>query len=180
MEGAAVLEAEGQTRNHAGTSNSYGFRLRRKRPRADSGIGRDCITVATEAASASSYPAPAGPHRRSPPLSGTGAGLPMWAASTLIKTFLSSFVRTRLFPESLETTPDMLLVGTRDVTTLSQRFRRYCRRSSARYGSLVKWTGFLEDEILRGIHSRSLGLVLPSDAKDSACLRCGAATYGSP
>ena len=45
---------------------------------------------------------------------------------------------------------------------------------------LVKWTGFLEDEILRYIHSLAIALVLPSDAEGFGLPAVEAAACGSP
>ena len=46
--------------------------------------------------------------------------------------------------------------------------------------SMVKWTGFLEDEVLRSIHSSSIALVLPSDAEGFGLPAVEAAACGSP
>jgi len=46
--------------------------------------------------------------------------------------------------------------------------------------SMVKWTGFLEDEVLRSIHSSAIALVLPSDAEGFGLPAVEAAACGSP
>ena len=46
--------------------------------------------------------------------------------------------------------------------------------------SMVRWTGFLEDEVLRSIHSSAIALVLPSDAEGFGLPAVEAAACGSP
>jgi glycosyltransferase involved in cell wall biosynthesis len=147
------------------------------------GIGRDRITVVTEAASAAFYPA-------------TGENLtPALAALVGNRrwfTYVGGFnphknvpvlirAHAALSRELGNNAPILLLVGTRDrddffseVPTILSEIERQGT------GSLVKWTGFVEDEILRSIHSRSLGLVLPSDAEGFGLPAIEAAACGSP
>ena len=47
-------------------------------------------------------------------------------------------------------------------------------------GSIVKWTGFLEDDVLRSIHSSAIALVLPSDTEGFGLPAVEAAACGSP
>jgi len=147
------------------------------------GIHRDRITVATEAASAAFYPA-------------TGDSLTPAVADLVGDrrwfTYVGGFNPHKNIPvlvrahasisrELGNDAPILLLVGTRDrddffseVPTILSEIERQGT------GSLVKWTGFLEDEILRSIHSRSLGLVLPSDTEGFGLPAVEAAACGSP
>jgi glycosyltransferase involved in cell wall biosynthesis len=147
------------------------------------GIDRDRITVATEAASAAFYPA-------------TGENLTPALAELVGDrrwfTYVGGFNPHKNVPVLIRAhaavsrelgndAPILLLVGTRnrdeffsEVPTILSEIERQGT------GSLVKWTGFLEDEILRSIHSRSLGLVLPSDTEGFGLPAVESAACGSP
>jgi alpha-1,3-rhamnosyl/mannosyltransferase len=77
--------------------------------------------------------------------------------------------------------PLLLLVGARDRDDF---FSDVPAINSAidREGTaaIVKWTGFLEDDVLRSIHSSAIALVLPSDAEGFGLPAVEAAACGSP
>ena len=147
------------------------------------GIDRDRIAVATEAADVAFYPASG---ETLPPELADVVGDRRWF------TYVGGFNPHKNVPvlirahaavsrELGKSAPMLLLVGTRDrdeffseVPTILSEIERQGT------GSLVKWTGFLEDEILRSIHSRSLGLVLPSDTEGFGLPAVEAAACGSP
>jgi glycosyltransferase involved in cell wall biosynthesis len=147
------------------------------------GIPRDRIAVATEAASATFYPAagesltPALAHlvgdRRW--FTYVGGFNPHKNVPVLIR------AHAAVSRELGNVAPILLLVGTRnrdeffsEVPTILSEIERQGT------GSLVKWTGFLEDDILRSIHSRSVGLILPSDTEGFGLPAVEAAACGSP
>jgi glycosyltransferase involved in cell wall biosynthesis len=73
------------------------------------------------------------------------------------------------------------LVGTRerddfytDVTSIENEIEK---QGTSR---LVKWTGFVTDDELSAIHSRSLGLLLPSECEGFGLPAVEAAACGSP
>jgi glycosyltransferase involved in cell wall biosynthesis len=80
-----------------------------------------------------------------------------------------------------DSAPLLLLVGARDrddffsdVPAINAAIER------AGTASIVKWTGFLEDDILRSIHSSAIALVLPSDTEGFGLPAVEAAACGSP
>ena len=147
------------------------------------GIDRDRIAVAIEAASSAFYPV-AGENLL--PELATLVGDRRWF------TYVGGFNPHKNVPVLIRAhaavsrelgndAPMLLLVGTHDrdeffseVPTILSEIDRQGT------GSLVKWTGFLEDEILRSVHSGSLGLVLPSDTEGFGLPAIEAAACGSP
>jgi glycosyltransferase involved in cell wall biosynthesis len=77
--------------------------------------------------------------------------------------------------------PYLLLVGTRERDVF-QTEGAYIQSGVETGGAshLVKWTGFLEDEILRSLHSGSLGLVLASESEGFGLPAVEAAACGAP
>ncbi len=77
--------------------------------------------------------------------------------------------------------PYLLLVGTRERDVF-QTEGAHIQSAVATGGAshLVKWTGFLEDEILRPLHSGSLGLVLVSESEGFGLPAVEAAACGAP
>jgi alpha-1,3-rhamnosyl/mannosyltransferase len=153
-------------------------------------IPRSRITVASEAPSASFYPVSG---ERD---GGTAASL----ASVLGDlspgrrwfTYLGGFnphknvpvlirAHAALARELGDDAPILLLVGARDgddffsgVPAITAAINREGTTS------IVKWTGFLEDDVLRAIHSSAIALVLPSDAEGFGLPAVEAAACGSP
>jgi alpha-1,3-rhamnosyl/mannosyltransferase len=146
------------------------------------GISREKITVAVEAPSAEYRP------RETATTSAT-AELPAdarWFA------FVGGFSRHKNVPllirahaalarELGDAAPYLLLVGTRerddfytDVTSIENEIEK---QGTSR---LVKWTGFVTDDELSAIHSRSLGLLLPSECEGFGLPAVEAAACGSP
>lgn len=76
--------------------------------------------------------------------------------------------------------PHLLLVGNRDddfhtdVPAIEQAIEQ------ENTASLVKWTGFIDDDNLSIIHSRSIALVLPSECEGFGLPAVEAAACGSP
>jgi alpha-1,3-rhamnosyl/mannosyltransferase len=77
--------------------------------------------------------------------------------------------------------PYLLLVGTRDrddfYTDVESIESAITKEGMS---ELVKWTGFVSDAELSAIHSRSLGLVLPSECEGFGLPAVEAAACGSP
>jgi alpha-1,3-rhamnosyl/mannosyltransferase len=146
------------------------------------GIPREKITVAVEAPSAEYRP------RESATTSAT-AELP---ADARWFVFVGGFSRHKNVPllirahaalarELGDAAPYLLLVGTRerddfytDVASIESEIEK---QGTSR---LVKWTGFVSDEELSAIHSRSLGLLLPSECEGFGLPAVEAAACGSP
>jgi glycosyltransferase involved in cell wall biosynthesis len=77
--------------------------------------------------------------------------------------------------------PYLLLVGTRERDVFQTEGADIQTAIEAGGVShLVKWTGFLEDEVLRDIHSGSLGLVLISESEGFGLPAVEAAACGAP
>ena len=77
--------------------------------------------------------------------------------------------------------PMLLLVGSRDYDDFFSDVPAITAAIDREgTGPIVKWTGFLEDEILRYIHSSAIALVLPSDAEGFGLPAVEAAACGSP
>ena len=147
------------------------------------GIKRNRITVATEAASSAFYPSP---DDKLPDNLAAMLGDRRWF--TYVGGFnphknLPLLIRAHaaLAKELGDDAPMLLLVGNHDrdeffseVPTILSEIERHAT------GALVKWTGFLEDDALRSIHSRSLGLILPSDTEGFGLPAIEAAACGSP
>lgn len=77
--------------------------------------------------------------------------------------------------------PYLLLVGTRErdvFQTESADIQTAVESGGASH--LVKWTGFVEDEVLRALHSGSLGLVLVSESEGFGLPAVEAAACGVP
>lgn len=77
--------------------------------------------------------------------------------------------------------PYLLLVGTRERDVFQTEGASI--QSAVETGGvsdLVKWTGFVEDEILRSLHSGSLGLVLVSESEGFGLPAVEAAACGAP
>ena len=77
--------------------------------------------------------------------------------------------------------PYLLLVGTRERDVFqTEGADIQAAVESAGASHLVKWTGFIEDEMLRHLHSGSLGLVLVSESEGFGLPAVEAAACGAP
>jgi glycosyltransferase involved in cell wall biosynthesis len=148
-------------------------------------IPADRITVATEAPSSEYYPDEGSPQSAIP-------GLSNLKAETRWFTYVGGFnphknvvglvrAHAALARKLGDAAPALLLVGNResddffsDVPAIEAAI------DAAGTMDLVHWTGYVEDQVLRRIHSRSLALVLPSDAEGFGLPAIEAAACGSP
>jgi len=153
-------------------------------------IPRSRIVVASEAPSTSFYPmTDEEKHNNAASLQSALGGFP---ADRRWFTYVGGFnphknvpalirAHSALARELGDEAPILLLVGGRDhddffsdVPAITEAIQREGTES------IVRWTGFLEDDLLRSIHSLSIALVLPSEAEGFGLPAVEAAACGSP
>lgn len=150
-------------------------------------IPRSRITVASEAPSTSFYPVSEEANRDSLSFV-VGDHSPSRRWFTYVGGFnphknVPVLIRAHaaLARELGDAAPLLLLVGARDRDDFFSDVPAI-NAAIDREGTapIVKWTGFLEDDVLRSIHSSAIALVLPSDAEGFGLPAVEAAACGSP
>ena len=151
-------------------------------------IPRSRIAVASEAPSTSFYPVSEDANRDNVISSVVGGLSPGCRWFTYVGGFnphknVPVLVRAHaaLARELGDAAPLLLLVGARDRDDFFSNVPAI-NAAIDREGTapIVKWTGFLEDDVLRSIHSSAIALVLPSDAEGFGLPAVEAAACGSP
>ena len=154
------------------------------------GIPRSRITVATEAPSSTFYPVT--DEERGDAAAALTPVLGDLPSCRRWFTYVGGFnphknvrvlvrAHAALARELGDAAPVLLLVGAHDYDDFFSHVPEIAAAID-REGTapIVKWTGFLEDEILRYIHSLAIALVLPSDAEGFGLPAVEAAACGSP